>query len=200
MSDREDLWVSGYCFGSLQDAKEARNESQTIAYFKEKTRGRTAGNLLALYDKLLDEKVFKTPVGWEYLKQLQEEILKSDISPDQVRPITLYTGFTYRVQEDAQKAAIRQAEAIAQRKEKKDYRFRVSLCVNFLLAVLVAGMFLITLKSDNPNILNYKQVLTNQYASWEQNLTERENRIREKEQELLGISYPAEEATDTKEE
>ena len=191
---------NGYCFGSLQDAKEARNESQTIAYFKEKTRGRTAGNLLALYDKLLDEKVFKTPVGWEYLKQLQEEILKSDISPDQVRPITLYTGFTYRVQEDAQKAAIRQAEAIAQRKEKKDYRFRVSLCVNFLLAVLVAGMFLITLKSDNPNILNYKQVLTNQYASWEQNLTERENRIREKEQELLGISYPAEEATDTKEE
>ena len=144
--------------------------------------------------------MFKTPVGWEYLKQLQEEILKSDISPDQVRPITLYTGFTYRVQEDAQKAAIRQAEAIAQRKEKKDYRFRVSLCVNFLLAVLVAGMFLITLKSDNPNILNYKQVLTNQYASWEQNLTERENRIREKEQELLGISYPAEEATDTKEE
>ncbi len=200
MSDREDLWVNGYCFGSLQDAKEARNESQTIAYFKEKTRGRTAGNLLALYDKLLDEKVFKTPVGWEYLKQLQEEILKSDISPDQVRPITLYTGFTYRVQEDAQKAAMRQAEAIAQRKEKKDYRFRVSLCVNFLLAVLVAGMFLITLKSDNPNILNYKQVLTNQYASWEQNLTERENRIREKEQELLGISYPAEEATDTKEE
>ena len=200
MSDREDLWVNGYCFGSLQDAKEARNESQTIAYFKEKTRGRTAGDLLALYDKLLDEKVFKTPVGWEYLKQLQEEILKSDISPDQVRPITLYTGFTYRVQEDAQKAAIRQAEAIAQRKEKKDYRFRVSLCVNFLLAVLVAGMFLITLKSDNPNILNYKQVLTNQYASWEQNLTERENRIREKEQELLGISYPAEEATDTKEE
>ena len=200
MSDREDLWVNGYCFGSLQDAKEARNESQTIAYFKEKTRGRTAGNLLALYDKLLDEKVFKTPVGWEYLKQLQEEILKSDISPDQVRPITLYTGFTYRVQEDAQKAAIRQAEAIAQRKEKKDYRFRVSLCVNFLLAVLVAGMFLITLKSDNPNILTYKQVLTNQYASWEQNLTERENRIREKEQELLGISYPAEEATDTKEE
>ena len=200
MSDREDLWVNGYCFGSLQDAKEARNESQTIAYFKEKTRGRTAGNLLALYDKLLDEKVFKTPVGWEYLKQLQEEILKSDISPDQVRPITLYTGFTYRVQEDAQKAAMRQAEAIAQRKEKKDYRFRVSLCVNFLLAVLVAGMFLITLKSDNPNILNYKQVLTNQYASWEQNLTERENRIREKEQELLGISYPAEEAADTKEE
>ncbi len=41
MSDREDLWVNGYCFGSLQDAKEARNESQTIAYFKEKTRGRT---------------------------------------------------------------------------------------------------------------------------------------------------------------
>lgn len=200
MSDREDLRVNGYCFGSLQDAKEAGEESRKIEYFREKTRGRTGGNLLAFYDKLLDEKVFKTPIGWEYLKQLREEILKSGISPDQVRPITLHTGFTYRVQEDAQKAAARQAEAIAQRKEKKDYRFRISLCVNFLLAVLVAFMFLITLKSDNPNILNYKQVLTNQYASWEQNLTERENRIREKEQELLDISYPAKEITDTKEE
>ena len=200
MADKNEWIVEGYLFGSPADAEQARAERKKALYFETKLEGKPVKSIQAVYDKMLEEKVFTTPVGWEYLKQLQEEILKSDISPDQVRPITLYTGFTYRVQEDAQKAAIRQAEAIAQRKEKKDYRFRVSLCVNFLLAVLVAGMFLITLKSDNPNILNYKQVLTNQYASWEQNLTERENRIREKEQELLGISYPAEEATDTKEE
>ena len=45
-------------------------------------------------------------------------------------------------------------------------------------------MFVITMKSDNPNILNYKKQILNEYASWEQELTERENRVREKEQEL----------------
>lgn len=45
-------------------------------------------------------------------------------------------------------------------------------------------MFVITLQSDNPNILNYRQAITNEYASWEQELTERENKVREKEQKL----------------
>ena len=50
--------------------------------------------------------------------------------------------------------------------------------------VLVFAMFVITLQSDNPNILNYRQAITNEYASWEQELTERENKVREKEQKL----------------
>ena len=58
--------------------------------------------------------------------------------------------------------------------------------INILLVVLVLAMFVITLKSDNPNILNYRQAITNEYASWEQELTERENKVREKEQ-MLGM-------------
>lgn len=58
------------------------------------------------------------------------------------------------------------------------------MCFNLLLTLLVITMFVITMKSDNPNILNYKKQILNEYASWEQELTERENRVREKEQEL----------------
>lgn len=184
MADRDNLLVNGYCFGSLQDAGQASAESSKVEYFKEKTRGRKAGNLLALYDKLLDEKVFRTPVGWEYLRQLQEEILRSGISPEQVRPIPVYASFTYRVQEDIEKEADRQMTVRAERKARRDKRLRLSLCANVLLAVLVAVMFLIALRSDNPNILNYRKVLTNQFSAWEQELTERENELRRKEQEL----------------
>ena len=45
-------------------------------------------------------------------------------------------------------------------------------------------MFMITLRSDNPNVLNYERALTDKYASWEQELTERERAVREKELEL----------------
>ena len=45
-------------------------------------------------------------------------------------------------------------------------------------------MFVITLTGNNPTILNYEQKLQNKYAGWEQELTERENAVREKEREL----------------
>lgn len=66
-------------------------------------------------------------------------------------------------------------------------KFQISVCLNILLAVLVAAMFMITLKSDNPNILNYKNAVINEYASWDQELREREKTVREKEK-ALGIT------------
>ena len=60
----------------------------------------------------------------------------------------------------------------------------ISVILNVLLVLAIIAMFTITLKSDNPNVLNYEKAITNKYAAWEQELTEREQRIREKEKEL----------------
>ena len=51
------------------------------------------------------------------------------------------------------------------------------------MVILVILLFAITLKSDNPNILNYEKALVNKYASWEQDLSERENKVREAERQ-----------------
>ena len=53
-----------------------------------------------------------------------------------------------------------------------------------LLAIAVLFMFYVALSSDKPNILNYEKALQNKYASWEQDLTQREHVVREKELEL----------------
>ncbi len=45
-------------------------------------------------------------------------------------------------------------------------------------------MLIITLNGTTPNAINYKNAITNQYASWEQELSEREAAVREKEREL----------------
>lgn len=60
----------------------------------------------------------------------------------------------------------------------------ISTILNVVLALAVVGMFAITLKSDNPNILNYEKQIINKYASWDQELTEREQAVREKERQL----------------
>ena len=63
-------------------------------------------------------------------------------------------------------------------------RLRRSVILNIILVLLVIALFIITYTGKNANILNYEKVLTNRYAGWEQELTEREAAIREKERAL----------------
>lgn len=183
MADKDNLQIDGYRFGSREDVEAAGEEVRKISYFKEKTKGKSPHMLLALYDKLLDEKVFKTPVGWEYLRELQEQLKEAGIPEDEIRPISIYMNFSYKTGEELNRALTRQRIRPAKKKMNVN-ALQISVCINILLAVLVFAMFVITLQSDNPNILNYRQAITNEYASWEQELTERENKVREKEQKL----------------
>ena len=48
----------------------------------------------------------------------------------------------------------------------------------------IIAMFYISYVSEQPNVINYERALTSKYASWEQELTEREQVIRETEREL----------------
>ena len=54
-------------------------------------------------------------------------------------------------------------------------------CIAVMLAVLVIVLFAISLTGKNPTIINYRSKIVNQYASWEQELKEREAVVREKE-------------------
>ena len=49
---------------------------------------------------------------------------------------------------------------------------------------MIITLFIITINGKNPNIINYENALIDKYASWEQELSDRETVIRQKEQEL----------------
>lgn len=182
MDQKDNLLVSGYRFGSLADAKAASEEIKKADYFRTKIVGRNPRSLLALYDKMVDEKVFSTPVGWEYLRELQTRMLRAGIPAEDIRPIPMYATYV-RDAEEKESAFVRQR--IRPSRKKNNIGLYISVLFNLLLAALVIAMFVITLKSDNPNILNYENVIVNRYAQWEQELTEREQKLREREQELF---------------
>lgn len=183
--------VEGYHFGSQEDAEQARTEKKKADYFETKLSGKNARSILAVYDKILDEKVFKTPVGWDYVKKLQGELRQLGVQEERIRPIPMYVTFSYK--EEGVMEALTKERVKPSRKTSLDRKkLRISTTINIFLGILVAAMFIITLQSDNPNILNYKKVILNQYASWEQELTEREKLIRQKENEL-GMEWKADE-------
>lgn len=183
MAQKDEYQVDGYLFVSREDRDLALEEKQKIDYFEEKTKGKNKAMLMNLYDSILDQKMFKTPVGIEYLRKLREELIADGYNENEIRPIPFYRSFLYKTGEEVDASYVKRRVRPSEKERKANY-LQISVCFNLLLTLLVITMFVITMKSDNPNILNYKNQILNEYASWEQELTERENRVREKEQEL----------------
>ena len=59
------------------------------------------------------------------------------------------------------------------------------MALGYVGLALVIVMFAIAATGSEPTVLNYERVLQNRYAEWEQQLSDREQVIREKERELL---------------
>ena len=177
--------AGGFSFFTDSDARLAEAEQRKIEYLEARIDYTRPESILHVYDKAIDEQLFKTPVGFMYLKKLQDFLLKQpQIDPGRVKAIPLYDVF-----EDARKQRRQENEAaaierVAKRKEAAVARFQISVILNVLLILAICAMFSIMLSSDQPNILNYERAITDRYSYWDQELTAREQAIREKEREL----------------
>lgn len=188
MANRDDLQVGGYFFGSYEDATLAKREMKNAQYLNERVDSMSGKQVLAIYDKMLDEKMFKTPVGWEYLKFLRGRLVEEGVEEELIRPIPIYATFSTTNKDNNDyshiaKMHVKNRKAMIPELKGK---LRTSVWINIFLVLLVIILFVITFNSSNPNILNYKQAVIDEYASWEQELTERENAVKEKENSLKG--------------
>lgn len=72
-----------------------------------------------------------------------------------------------------------------ERKEKMQDALTYKIIIGFLIAIIVA-MMVIALRSNSPNILNYKYKIQDEYSEWEQELNEKEAELNAREKALNG--------------
>lgn len=176
----DEMIVGGYKFATVADAETARMEEKKVENLEQHLDYRKPQNVLLVYNKAIENKVFLTPIGLTYLQKMQVEMVKWGVPAEKIQPVPLYGTFSNKTENNS---SIRRS--IDARKPKIEYkgRFFTSLLINVILVVLVIGMFVISLKSDVPNIVNYRTAVINEYAEWEQQLHEREQAVREAEKE-----------------
>lgn len=175
--------VDGFLLYTEKDAALAAQEQKKIEYLEAKMDYRNPKNILTVYTKIIKERIFKTPVGMTYLKQLQAFLMKQPgIKKEDILPIPLYVTFDTEIREQTNPAKKRIVPS--KKKQKKSMALPISIILNIGLCIAVIAMFVIALNSSQPNILNYEKNLVNHYSTWEQELTEREQVVREKELEL----------------
>ncbi|MCL2253865.1 MAG: hypothetical protein FWC09_05410 [Lachnospiraceae bacterium] len=184
--EKEKLIVGGFIFTSVEDADLARQELSKIEYLEKKLNYHLPENVLAVYNKVLESKLFKTPVGIDYLHRLQAVLKKVGIERERIAPIPIYNNYTPKALGEISEGIARQRIEIRLKKERSETeklksRFHTMIIFCLILIGLIGGLFYITVESENPNIINYEKSLINKYADWEQKLKERESAVREKE-------------------
>lgn len=182
--EKKELSVGGYLFYTEKDAQLARAEQQKIEYLEARIDYSSPDRIRYVYEQTIRERLFKTPVGLHYLERLRSFLLEQlGTEPGSVMDIPLYMTFDGELREHASPARERVIPSKGDRDKAKS-RFTLSVILNVLLVCAILTMFYISYVSEQPNVINYERALTSKYASWEQELTDREQVIREKEREL----------------
>lgn len=174
--------AEGFFFYTEKDAALALDERKKIQYLEKKMDYGKPEMILKVYDKIINDRIFKTPVGLLYLQRMQNYLLEQpEIDPQGVRSIPLYMPFE---PEKVEHSPIKPRIQPSEQKSKQVQPLPISIILNIALVIAVIAMFVIALRTDEPNILNYERALTDRYAGWEQELTQREQAVRDKELEL----------------
>jgi hypothetical protein len=137
--------------------------------------------VLRIYKRIIVQDTFQTQVGLAYLRELQEYLHSMPQIPNEQIP-------AIPVRREVQVLdAAGTAEHLRKENQKSRKAFHWSLGINFLAAAMIVGMFVIAMSSSSPTVLNYENELINKYSTWEQELNEREQAVKEKERNMLDV-------------
>lgn len=181
-----DLTFMGHKFADEKQLLEAKKEAEAIEYLRAKTNFNDGEMLIRLYNRILDRKMMETEVGIDFLVEIRKRIVEIGImKEEQLRDIP-----ELKQRKAKQKAAEKKSRE-QKLLEKCRRQNTVLKIVCTFLTLLVIGMFAILLTGKrSPLAIKYEEELINKYASWAEELTEREHQIQDwlielKEQGLL---------------
>ncbi len=180
---KRELTVNGFQFGSKEDVELAEQELSTVKYIEGRIQNRGSDTIMSVYKGAIERKMFRTPVGYAYMHDLQKKMAAMGVRREDIPGVPLYQIYNNNLSEEV---TPRRTITVPKRKKKSAIirMNRTLIMVNIILILLIIALFVINIKGSTPTVLNYKYAIENEYASWEQELKERENAVREKEREL----------------
>lgn len=186
--------VDGFLFEDEPTAELAKKEKEGIRYIKERTALDNPEVVLKLYNKLLEQKLFVTPVGIRFMLELQNVLLCSSmIKREEIQPIEVSSMILKKELEASDikgKSPVAKAKKAKKKLDEKvegNYKkpFYITLFFAIIFALSIAGMFIITeISGNNVNIINYRNEILDEYSEWEQQLKEKEAELKAWEEEL----------------
>ena len=197
---QETYEAGGFVFRTKKEAELAQREIEGTKYLRQKLDMENPNAVFSIYQNLIEQDLFETPVGYCFLKELRDYLLMIPaISNEEVLAIPIRYPQTEEEEKkqkkeqkkeeqrkERQKEKEKAKNTKEQKKEGKNYKGRCQffMVTSLILLISVVSMMLLAATSDKVNILNYENKLIDKYSSWEQELEEREQAVKEQEQAL----------------
>lgn len=136
MKDNE-YKIKGYNFVNFNEYQKAKQEKDSIEYIRTHTDLADTKKIAKLYSSLVEKDTFKTVIGYEFLKELQNMLIDGGI-------ITLDTIPWIKIGRAS--IGLTSGEA-GEGKLAREYRIRHrnSRIINLFLVLIIAAMFIIRL-------------------------------------------------------
>lgn len=192
--------VGDFKFDNEETAKKAAKELKATQYILNQLKDADDVAVLSIYNRLLAQNIFETDLGRAFLKQLEDNLLASGLlepkvtSDVEVRRTRKEESFL--TDDKKQLDKIEKNRSNTKRKNSKKANKKITLeekynrlCIlNKILIVIcvglvisIAAMFFINSTINSPTILNYEEQILDKYSNWEQELTKREEALRQRE-------------------
>lgn len=198
MSNQERI-VSGFYFEDDNALQEAKKELEAVNYIKSQINMDHPQMVLHAYKQMIQQQIFHTVVGYEFLKNMQNFLYATpEIEGRDVPQIPAMTiagvsrenmQGTDSVEQETKKPKKSGGQTSRGKKPSLDKqlnvyrkRFEVMSIIAGILLVMVIAMFAITMTSDSPTIVNYREKIVDSYAAWEEELNQREVEVTKREQ------------------
>lgn len=180
--------IGAYQFELREDYEAAMQEKKGVEYLNSQTDYKDVGKVYTMYCELVQRKIFYTPVGLDYLRKLRTAIVNSgQYERNQIPSLYVPSGKkrdSARVERYISTKYKDKVSELDNKFNRIKNRYRTSLILNIIMVIMIIAMFAIVSTSTNPNILNYERVLQDKYASWSEDLKDKEEELRAWEREL----------------
>lgn len=198
---KNDRTIDGFYFETDELYEEAHKEKLAVAYLSKQVDLSDNKQALRLYQQAASQKLFSTVIGLTFLRDIEFRLKKDESIPkDQIMAVTVPLKERPPEKPSVSISSLQSEEGTSkkERQKKEAYpfnekteagkyrrRFHGALAFVFILLATIGVMFFITLSSDLPTIVNYRTRLNNEYASWDEELKEREAALDLREKELM---------------
>ena len=175
--------IGEFTFDEKEEAEIAKKEQQAVTYIRQNMDFSSPEKVLQIYRQIQEKELFHTVVGISFLEELQSYLVEENLIETESSKESQKESFGDNTRKNKKKNSRKKSfqKAILEKYKKRCGILRL---LGVMLLMIVVGMFVVATTSNSPNILNYEEKIQNKYSGWEQELTQREKKLKQEQEKL----------------
>ena len=202
MAEGKKYILDGYCFNDSDSYEQARRELNRIAEIKAEKNLKDEVELREAYDSLVESGEFNTPIGIGFLREAQKRLVKNPEQRKTMKAIPYYANEMTEEVDIAKKVDINAVDDEGENVEDgiskveetlhlinnfnlklRNYRIIIAFMAVMILIPFGVLLYDRVFASDAA-----KEAIVNEYASWKEELTKKEQELNERERIFEGMA------------